>query len=126
MREKKGQASLEVILAITVLLMMLLLVYMTAGIKNSQTELLGQTHAYESQCNKIALSISNVYSAGPRSKLLLEIEYDAFVGDNNVTLLEDGSVLTYCDFPAKAQAAQLDAGTVEAKNIAGIVVLSNA
>ncbi len=123
---KKAQVSLEILLAIAVVLITLVLVYTTTTIRNNQTELLKQTYEYGIQCNKIALTISNVYSAGRGGKILFAIDNDAFVGDNNVTITDDDDIVAYCEFPAKAEPGQLSKGTVEAKNVAGTVVLSNA
>lgn len=121
----KGQVPLEIILAISVILICLTFIYVTASVRNIQKDELMRVYANDSRCIKIALAISNVYSSGPRSRLLFEIDKNAFIGDKNVTISENGQVAAYCEFPAKVQPVQLGIGKVEAKNVSGKVVLSN-
>ena len=112
-------------LAVAVVLLALAIVYTITATRSTQTQAFEQTYMADAQCSRIALAISNVYSSGIRSRLLLETENEALVGESNVAIRENGMAVAYCDFPAKAQPAVLAAGQVEAKNVNGVVVLSN-
>jgi len=118
----RGQASMEVMIAIAVLLIFFAAILFQNSFMRDDSEVIAVGIAENSECMKLAYLISEVYSNGKGSEATIEINVPTKVlsAQRMVNVGEH-----YCKFLANSSDYDLGAGTFNLKNSNGSIVFTS-
>ncbi|MEK6957977.1 MAG: hypothetical protein AABW99_03295 [archaeon] len=116
----KAQVSLEVLVAVTILLFTFILMLVFANTQQQEAEALRAQLLEKNDCVSLQSAISLVNSVPENSRTQTTIFYDANIGKNTISLAD-----YFCTFSGQEITAQLLRGDVLVKKEGGIVSVRN-
>ena len=120
MKFMKAQVTMEVLAAVVILLMVFIGALFFGMQKNSELDFLKKDYESQIACQKISGIISYIYSNSKSTEITFAINKDANVAASSISIGD-----YYCNFSGRAIPINLQKGNVFAKDVNGLVVLSN-
>ena len=118
-QKKRAQASLEAIIATSVLLLTMLLIYTQIISQQNQIDYIGSNSVQAIECANLSQSVVNAHIA-KNSQIQTSISFDANISQNRIKFQN-----SYCYFSANPIEVNLLPGNVRIVSEKGVVVVEN-
>jgi len=119
-RLRKGQVSLEAIIAMIILVLTLLVVVTQNNLRLEQNEFLQNTGLQKGECTRLQAAITLIQSNKENSQIELEIKSDANINGNFVNF-----EYYFCEFIGTHSYTELSKGNIRISQINEVLVFEN-